>query len=282
MLPEAMWDLLLSHKVHVIALGDPAQLPPIGEDNVKILEEPHIFLDQIMRQEEDNEIIQYSMAIRLGGVLAPYEGKDVRIYTKDKVTLSMLKWADQIICAKNATRISLNHLMRKEMFGEDIPTYPVEGDKIICLKNNWDVVNALGDCLINGMTGTIHNIRIKDLKLPGLYVGKRIIADFLPDFYTEEEMELRDPVFHDIVMDYQIFETGEPTLNKKNFKRLSPFYKPEQFDYGYSVTCWKAQGSEFSKVLLFEETYPWEEEAHRRYLYTGATRSRNKLVIIMK
>ena len=56
MLPKEMWDLLLSHKIHVICLGDPFQLPPIGEDN-GVLAKPHIFLDEIMRQEEESEII---------------------------------------------------------------------------------------------------------------------------------------------------------------------------------------------------------------------------------
>lgn len=48
MLPKPMWALLLSHKIYVIACGDPGQLPPIGEEN-GILDSPHIFLDEIMR-----------------------------------------------------------------------------------------------------------------------------------------------------------------------------------------------------------------------------------------
>ena len=63
MLPKEMWDLLLSHKIHVICLGDPFQLPPIGEDN-GVLAKPHIFLDEIMRQEEESEIIRLTMDIR--------------------------------------------------------------------------------------------------------------------------------------------------------------------------------------------------------------------------
>ena len=44
-----MWELLLSHGIHIIALGDPGQLPPIGDDN-GILAQPHMFfLDEIMR-----------------------------------------------------------------------------------------------------------------------------------------------------------------------------------------------------------------------------------------
>ena len=51
MLPNDLWELLLSHRKHVIALGDPFQIPPIEKkaDN-HVLDNPHIFLDEIMRQ----------------------------------------------------------------------------------------------------------------------------------------------------------------------------------------------------------------------------------------
>ena len=32
MLPTSLWELLLKHKIHVIACGDPFQLPPINKD----------------------------------------------------------------------------------------------------------------------------------------------------------------------------------------------------------------------------------------------------------
>lgn len=60
MVPENIWELLISHGVHVIALGDPFQLPPVGADN-GILSEPHVFLDEIMRQEEESEIIRLTI-----------------------------------------------------------------------------------------------------------------------------------------------------------------------------------------------------------------------------
>jgi exodeoxyribonuclease-5 len=65
MLPKEIWDLLISHRIHVIALGDPGQLPPIGESN-GVLDKPHIFLDEIMRQAQESEIIRLTMDIRAG------------------------------------------------------------------------------------------------------------------------------------------------------------------------------------------------------------------------
>lgn len=51
MLPNELWQLLLSHGIYVLACGDPYQIPPIdpNEDN-HVLDHPHIFLDEIMRQ----------------------------------------------------------------------------------------------------------------------------------------------------------------------------------------------------------------------------------------
>ena len=67
MLPKEMWLRLLSHRIHVIACGDPFQLPPIDKDSDNhVLDNPHVFLDEIMRQAYDSEIIRFSMWIREG------------------------------------------------------------------------------------------------------------------------------------------------------------------------------------------------------------------------
>lgn len=97
MLPKTMWNLLLTHRVHVLALGDPAQLPPVSadEDN-HVLDEPHIFLDEIMRQAQESEIIRLSMHVREGKPLSSFqsEGKQVKIYRASKLDTSICDWAD--------------------------------------------------------------------------------------------------------------------------------------------------------------------------------------------
>lgn len=281
MLPKTMWDLLLKHRIHVLALGDPGQLPPVTEDTNGVLDHPHIFLDEIMRQEGQSEIITWSMYIRKGQDLYARDGQEVKVIPKETATLGMCKWADQIICATNSTRDQLNETMRKALLNVE-DRLPVPGDKIICLHNDWDCVNGRGDCLINGMTGTISNIYKVPIKIPYIFQGYAIQADFLPDFYEDVDNELLgDPYFRGLVMDYNVFMEGKPTVTKENFKKLAKFFNPKQFDYGYAITCWKSQGSEYDKVLLYEEGFP-RGELHQRYLYTGITRARNKLVIIMK
>lgn len=55
---------------------------------------------------------------------------------------------------------------------------------------------------------------------------------------------------------------------------------PLEFTYGYAITGHRAQGSEYEKVLVVEEKFPFDREEHLRWLYTCSTRSSDKLVLI--
>ena len=267
MLPKDMWDLLLTHKIPIIALGDPGQLEPIGEDN-GVLEHPHIFLDEVMRQAQESEIIRLTMDIRDKKPLKLFKGNEVQIYSANELCDGMLNWADQILCGKNVTRKYLNNLRRKQLFDTEDAT-PLVGDKIICLRNDYDIVSNSGeDPLINGMVGTLSSVKfIKGYP----FLGTGMIGTFS---LNEEDK------FEDLNMDLKIFIAGKPFVNKDNFKKIPKPMKPKEFDYGYAITYWKAQGSEWDNVLVLEENWPRQEDSHRRALYTAATRAKKKLVII--
>ena len=275
MLPKEIWELLLSHKIHVICLGDPFQLPPIGEDN-QVLYNPHIFLDEIMRQAQESEIIRLTMDIRNGKSLSLFKGNEVQVIDQKDMVGGMYGWADQIIVAKNITRRDVNTGMRKMLFDVEDNT-PVEGDKIICLRNDWETVTEAGDVLVNGTIGTLSNIKFNH-NHP--FLKPQMIADFLPDDYTDLDVQTspHDLYFRDLNIDYKLLTTGEPTVTEKNFKRFPKQFRPLTFDYGYCITCHKAQGSEYDKVLVLEEFLRGND--HDRWLYTAATRAKEKLVIV--
>ena len=274
MLPKEMWELLLSHRIHVIALGDPGQLPPIGEDN-GILAQPHIFLDEIMRQAQESEIIKLTMDIRAGKPLQLFKGKEVQIIDKKDVVDGMYLWADQIICAKNDTRRRINSIVRQYKHGV-VDDEPINGDKVICLRNDWDNPSEAGDVMVNGMIGTLHNIKKKK---PTKWLPNNISVDVLPDGYDETNSD--DTLyFKNLTIDHKLITTGEPTVNSQNFRTFPKHSKPKEFDYGYCITAWKAQGSEYDKVLVFEENFPFDKKEHIRYLYTAATRAKKRLIIV--
>lgn len=260
MLEKEQWEILMYWGVPVICLGDPFQLPPIHEDN-GVLQHSHVFLDEVMRQAQDSEIIRLSMDVRDGKRLNCFKGKDVRVVFKDSISDRLLVTADMVLCGKNATRFSLNNRIRRVYWGDKYVDEPINGDKCICLKNQWSV----GD-LVNGSIGTISNIRKED----SFYLKPKMLANFDTDY---------NDWFMDLSMDYKIFTEGKPTVNQENWKMYPKEIRPMEFDYAYATTVHKSQGSEYSKVVLFNEYLGSDREQYLRWLYTGITRSSDKLVV---
>ena len=259
MLAKEQWEILMRWGIHVICLGDPFQLPPIEQEN-GILDHPHIFLDEVMRQAQDSEIIRLSMDIRAGKPLTLSKGKEVWVVPKETVSDKILSTADIVLCGKNATRYYLNQRIRKVIWGEQYKDEPIENDKIICLKNYWNK----GD-LANGLIGKINCID----KREDFILKTKLMADF----------KTEDDAFYDLSMDYQLFTNGKPLVNQDNWKLYPKEIRPLEFDYAYSITVHKSQGSEYGKVVLFNEHLGRDREMHNRWLYTGCTRSSEKLVI---
>ena len=260
MLEKEQWNILMQWGIPVICLGDPFQLPPLCEDN-GVLQHPHIFLDEVMRQAQDSEIIRLSMDIREGRYLEKFKGQDVRVVSKDTITDRLLITADAVLCGKNVTRYDLNRRMREAIWGEQYVDEPINGDKCICLKNYWNV----GD-LTNGTVGTISNI----IKNDDAVLGTKMTADFDVD---------NNSWFPGLSMDYKIFTEGKPTVNKDNWKMYPKEIRPKEFDYAYAITVHKSQGSEYSKVVVFNEYLGGDKDYWRRWLYTAITRASEKLVI---
>lgn len=283
MVPKELLQRLIKYNVHIICLGDPGQLPPINknEDN-HLLDHPHIFLDEIMRQEAESEIINLTMDIRAGKPLTRYQGKEVQVLNKDELTTGMLLWADQIICAKNETRIALNNQMR-DLLGRS--GGPQDGDKVICLKNNWDIYSVNDNPLVNGTIGYLKDSFSTYINLP-----RQITSDGQPkklDILTANFISDTEEDYGILNMDKQLITTGVPGLDWKTSYKMGRNWRfqdkiPDQFTYGYAITGWKAQGSEWDNVLIIEEGFPFDKEEHKQFLYTCATRAAKKLVIIKK
>ena len=90
--------------------------------------------------------------------------------------------------------------------------------------------------------------------------------------------------FDYIPIDYTSLTTGEKFLTGKQEFQMRKSNKcpdpPFEFAYAYGITCHKSQGSEWDKVLVYEERFPYEKEEHARWAYTAATRASEKLVWI--
>ena len=160
--------------------------------------------------------------------------------------------------------------MRKTLMKTD-NSEPLIGDRIICLHNDWECINLTGDALVNGLSGNITNLKYNN---DNPFMDKTPIIDFKPDIEDSD-------TFKGLEVDYKMFTEHIPTVSRENFRFIPKFYHPKQFDYGYAITCHKAQGSEYNKVIVLEEYMRSEtKEGHQRWLYTAATRAAKKLIIV--
>ena len=280
MVPKSMIDLLLSHRTFVIFLGDPFQLPQIDKEEAHdYLDHPHVFLDEIMRQEADSEIIKLTLAIRNMQPIEFYKGEQIQIIPKAQLVDGCYTWADQVITGTNATRRAVNDQMRAMLGFSGLPQ---DGEKMICLRNFWDDFSTNGDPLVNGLTGIIHNPVDTTIQIPPVVrIKKKEVPVIRCNFEVDE-----NNIFLDTPMDKTLITSGEPYLDfRENYRlrmiksRIGDFL-PRDYDFGYAITCHKAQGSSWEKVLVIEDKFPFDPVEHARWLYTACTRPEKKLVLV--
>ena len=280
MVPKSMIDMLLAHKVFVLFLGDPEQLPMIDKaESHNLLDNPDIFLDEIMRQEAESEIIQLTMKIRNGEDIPYMQGKEVIVLPRKELNTDHLLWADSILCATNATRHAINNQVRGLLgFEGELQ----EGEKIVVKRNYWEDINATGDALVNGTIGTVSNIFENFVMIPNYIKNDRhriptLTCDIQPEFGA---------VFNTVDVDKDFLVHECPCVDWRVSYKIGKLKNklgdilPRQITYGYALTCHSAQGSEWDKVLVLEESFPFDKNEHRRWLYTAATRASQRLVLV--
>ena len=236
MVSKEIHDDLVSFGIPIIYVGDHGQLEPIGT-KFNLMQEPMYRLETVHRNA--GEIAHFAEHLRKGNSSRTFEATSkVQILEDSAIQDRHLAAVDQVICAFNKTRVNINNRVRKEKKIDF--TFISKGEKIICLRNN----RPLG--LFNGMQGYVTKVRRND-KL-----------DFVSDNLQ----------FSNIKYDPDQF--GQEA-NKFEFKQ-----EPNPFDYGYAITCHKAQGDQFGNIIVYEQKCDkWD---HSRWAYTAASRAMNGII----
>ena len=269
MVGKELWNHLLSYGKPIIVVGDHGQLPPIGSTNFSLMKEPDLILKEIHRQALENPIIKLSLyARKYGSVPTKIFGREAAkidwILPSAKNALYNYKVGDdtQILCGMNKTRVTLNKILRQKNNFER--KEPCIGEKIICLMNNKD------DFVMNGQSGYINEITLREKFLYDINMNvdgdnfERNLIVYTGGFHKEKYDVVMDEIIHDKVK-----------------RECTPGKKINVFDYGYAISVHKSQGSEWDKVILVEErNFYQSDEDYARWLYTGITRAKNKLLII--
>jgi exodeoxyribonuclease-5 len=167
-----------------------------------------------------------------------------------------------VLCGFNTTRANLNDRIREKLgFTKKIP-YPSE--KVVCLKNNHraDIMN-----------GQIGNILWIMPEMDGL---RRVTIEIDGEIY---EVLVADKCFGQV--QYTMYDKPGRRNEIEKYAASKGYGGASYFDYGYVISVHKSQGAEWDRVILFEQrSNHWDDEYYARWLYTGITRAREKLMII--
>ena len=275
MVSDDIIEDLANFGVKLLLCGDTAQLPPVEGEHTS-LKNPDFTLTTIVRQHQDNPIIRLSELARSGKHI-PYGkyGDTVAVisgrnFTGERRKHSLLN-ANQIICGINKTRAQINDEVRAY---KGLGALPQTGDKLICTQNNWEtyIDDEMRFNLVNGIIGTAYDTFYDVEKAIGFMQFK---PDFL-DEYCPEALPFDAGIFIDGNYHYKRSDYFEKA--DENGEAVGAFTL-NRFEYGYCISCHKAQGSEFDDVIVFDESYAFKEDKNR-WLYTAITRAKRKLIMV--
>jgi ATP-dependent exoDNAse (exonuclease V) alpha subunit len=240
---------LLSYGTPVLAIGDPAQLPPVKGAGFFTNAQPDVLLSEVHRQALDSPVLKLATMVREDVTPGVGQYGDSAIILGSRMDEDRLWRADQVLVGTNRTRERLNKRARAH-FGMTGP-YPQFGDKLVCTRNN----HANG--VLNGELFTV--ISCVDPGDSWLKIG---VAN--NDSPTQRVIE--DLPVHKSFFDGR--EMGEYAESQS-----------VHFDYGYALTVHKSQGSQWNDVIIIDESAVFRENM-RNWLYTGITRAAERVTIV--
>jgi hypothetical protein len=300
----------------IIFVGDPCQLPPVGQSFSPALDidwltehdrKPVEFtLNKIERTREDNDILKLAHKLRdLAGFLhtekwmkLPAKGlSKVKIYNsneelikeylanfkKDEVNNSLL------IARSNKKVREINEATRFEIIGETGKLLQL-GEVLLVTQNNFAVPLTNGDFTIVTFLGEIEtkgdlhfqNIKVKTLISDEEYsilLSLNILYDSTNGAFTKDQNKF-------LMVDFskKMRQLGHKP-NDNDYKREmmeDPYLNCLKASYGYAVTCHKSQGGEWDDVYILLDkgmsNIPSNEPY--RWWYTAITRAKKHIHLV--
>lgn len=242
-----MGEDLLSFGTKVLVLGDPAQLPPIRGGGFFTERTPDTMLTEIHRQAKGNPIIAMATRTREKELLPLGDYGSSKIVAK--ATIEEAVACDQILVGRNKTRKRINKRVR-DVKGIEEP-FPVAGDRLVCLRNNHDTG------LLNGAIWIVEDTGDHDENL--------VTMEIRPDD-GDNTLVVEAHAGH-------FLGTWDDGMSW-NERKLA-----EEFDFGYTLTVHKAQGSQWDRLLIMDESDCFRANKWR-WLYTGITRAAEELILV--
>ena len=253
--PEIAADLRSFGK-KILVLGDPGQLPPVKGQGVFTVRKPDFMLTEIHRQAADSPIIRLATMARQGERIEPGDYGDgciVERLTRESQH-AVYSEATQSICGKHTVRHAYTQRIRRRR-GFD-GKLPQPGESVICCRNDRE------HGLFNGAMGELLAVR-----------PDRMSDELEIDVRLEDSETPRKKL------------TVNPWMFREHFE--GRMQRPrvgkgvQEFDWGYVLTCHKAQGSEWPHVTIVDDSRTFREDADR-WLYTAITRASEGMTLLLR
>lgn len=245
----------------MLVMGDPGQLPPVGGPGAFTNRDPDVFLTEIHRQACDSPILRLATMAREGRALPLGEWEDgagnvsmVLPHTPDNQG-RLYRPETQAICGVHKVRFGYTGRIRTRR-GFDGPV-PMPGETLLCCKNDRD----LG--VFNGAAGTLMK------PIHRLADGEHWRVDV-------EMEDLPKPLKGIAVHPWMFAQHADPTI-----KRPRVHKGIQEFDWGYVLTCHKAQGSEWPDVTVVDDGGAFREDQHK-WRYTALTRAAERVTFLRR
>ena len=242
---------LMSFECPLLVLGDPAQLPPIQGGGFFTDCEPDVMLTEVHRQAQDDPIIRMSMDVREGRDLDIGRYGESQVVSRAELDPDRVMQADQVLVGRNNTRRAYNMRVRQKQNIED----PLAGRR-----------RQAGLSAQQPQEGPVQRRAVAGEVARGVEIQHH---------------------HHAAVARRGFRPQGDKGLGARRLlwrrHRHHPWEqrKPyDEFDYGYVLTVHKSQGSQWDDVVLFDESFAFQE-SRARWLYTGITRAAKRLSIVV-
>ncbi len=208
----------------ILVIGDPAQLPPVKGGGYFTAREPDIMLTEVHRQAKESAVLRLATHVREGGSLSSFDpAPGVEINPAERPTSALA--ADQVLVGLNKTRHDSNRRLRdlRRRTGD----LPYDGDRLVCLRNERET---------------------------GLFNGSQwIVVDATPSSVDTIEITVRSEDDDRVVVTkawIHYFDGRREEIENAGQKRR----RHSEFDWGYALTVHKAQGSQYRRVLVVDES----------------------------
>ena len=302
-----------------IFVGDPCQLPPVNQKESPALEPDYLrnrykmnvevyTLTEILRQKEDNDILQCAFNLRKlwnickskindkqGFTPLPLKGfKNIKVHYSEidlvtrYVELVKQKGYDYttLICNSNKECNALSTFVRESIHGKR--EHIIVEDLLLVTQNNYSVDLVNGDIVVVKWIGEREyraGMRFVNVEVEELSSKKNYRLLLLEDLLMNGQANLNEQQHKNMIIDFaQRMWKRKIKSKTKQFNEMmmeDPYLNALRATYGYALTCHKSQGGEWNEVFLYLERslYARRGTEFYQWAYTAVTRAKDFLHI---